>query len=93
MLRFVEHGHAVQMVPVLDDGVAVDTPEDLTRAKRFLDQLDGAVHRRGTVRPSARWDGITSSATRVRSSESPALTPSEQQLRGLPTRPPERLTR
>lgn len=32
MLRFVEHGHAVQMIPVLDDGIAVDTPEDLVRA-------------------------------------------------------------
>ncbi|WP_371602280.1 3-deoxy-manno-octulosonate cytidylyltransferase [Streptomyces sp. NBC_01220] len=71
MLRFVEHGHAVQMVPVLDDGVAVDTPEDLTRAETFLDQYDGAVRTRGTVRRSARWDGITSSATRARSSERP----------------------
>ncbi|MEU8589371.1 3-deoxy-manno-octulosonate cytidylyltransferase [Streptomyces sp. NPDC048664] len=59
MLRFVEHGHAVRMVPVLDDGLAVDTPEDLTRAERFLDQLEGAVHRRGTDRPSARRDGTT----------------------------------
>lgn len=38
MLRFVEHGHAVRMVPVLDNGVAVDTPEDLARAERLLDQ-------------------------------------------------------
>ncbi|MEU5840066.1 3-deoxy-manno-octulosonate cytidylyltransferase [Streptomyces diacarni] len=38
MLRFVEHGQVVQMVPVLDDGVAVDTPEDLARAKRLLNQ-------------------------------------------------------
>ena len=29
MLRFVEHGHAVQMIPVADDGVTVDAPEDL----------------------------------------------------------------
>ncbi|SCD43352.1 3-deoxy-manno-octulosonate cytidylyltransferase (CMP-KDO synthetase) [Streptomyces sp. BpilaLS-43] len=71
MLRFVEHGHTVQMVPVLDDGVAVDTLEDLTRAERLLEQLDGAVHRRETARPSARWDGITPSATRARSTDSP----------------------
>ncbi|MFD8607397.1 3-deoxy-manno-octulosonate cytidylyltransferase [Streptomyces sp. NPDC059631] len=36
MLRFIEHGHAVQMVPVTDDGVAVDTPEDLARASILL---------------------------------------------------------
>lgn len=71
MLRFVEHGHTVQMVSVPDDGLAVDTPEDLTRAERFLDQYDEAVRTHGTVRRSARWDGITSSATRARSSESP----------------------
>ncbi|MEJ8639073.1 3-deoxy-manno-octulosonate cytidylyltransferase [Streptomyces sp. MS2.AVA.5] len=38
MLRFVEHGHAVQMIPVEDDGVAVDTPEDLARAESLLTQ-------------------------------------------------------
>ncbi|MFE2498578.1 3-deoxy-manno-octulosonate cytidylyltransferase [Streptomyces scopuliridis] len=38
MLRFVEHGHAVQMIPVADDGVAVDTPEDLVRANGLLAQ-------------------------------------------------------
>jgi 3-deoxy-manno-octulosonate cytidylyltransferase (CMP-KDO synthetase) len=36
MLRFVEHGHTVQMVLVTDDGVAVDTPEDLARADSLL---------------------------------------------------------
>ncbi|MBK3560424.1 3-deoxy-manno-octulosonate cytidylyltransferase [Streptomyces sp. MBT56] len=36
MLRFVEHGHAVRMIPVRDDGVAVDTPEDLARAESLL---------------------------------------------------------
>ncbi|MEW1996934.1 3-deoxy-manno-octulosonate cytidylyltransferase [Streptomyces coelicoflavus] len=36
MLRFVEHGHAVQMIPVMDGGVAVDTPEDLARAESLL---------------------------------------------------------
>jgi len=36
MLRFVEHGHDVQMVPVMDNGVAVDTPEDLARAFLLL---------------------------------------------------------
>lgn len=38
MLRFVEHGHAVQMIPVADDGVAVDTPDDLARADGLLAQ-------------------------------------------------------
>ncbi|MFD1277611.1 cytidylyltransferase domain-containing protein [Streptomyces kaempferi] len=38
MLRFVEHGHAVQMITVEDDGVAVDTPEDLARAESLLTQ-------------------------------------------------------
>ncbi|MFD8011583.1 3-deoxy-manno-octulosonate cytidylyltransferase [Streptomyces sp. NPDC058955] len=36
MLRFIEHGHRVKMLPVMDDGLAVDTPEDLARASRFL---------------------------------------------------------
>ncbi|MFG2899086.1 3-deoxy-manno-octulosonate cytidylyltransferase [Streptomyces zaomyceticus] len=36
MLRFVEHGHGVRMLPVSDDGLSVDTPEDLARASRFL---------------------------------------------------------
>ncbi|MEU9859337.1 3-deoxy-manno-octulosonate cytidylyltransferase [Streptomyces sp. NPDC047971] len=36
MLRFVEHGHRVRMLSVVDDGLAVDTPEDLARASRFL---------------------------------------------------------
>ncbi|MFD9291986.1 3-deoxy-manno-octulosonate cytidylyltransferase [Streptomyces sp. NPDC060030] len=38
MLRFVEHGHAVRMVPVVDDGIAVDTPTDLARAGILLTQ-------------------------------------------------------
>ncbi|MEV5150875.1 3-deoxy-manno-octulosonate cytidylyltransferase [Streptomyces werraensis] len=36
MLRFVEHGHGVRMLPVIDDGLAVDTPEDLARANMLL---------------------------------------------------------
>nr|WP_256098539.1 3-deoxy-manno-octulosonate cytidylyltransferase [Streptomyces agglomeratus] len=36
MLRFVEHGHEVRMLPVIDDGLAVDTPEDLARASMLL---------------------------------------------------------
>ncbi|WP_330300607.1 3-deoxy-manno-octulosonate cytidylyltransferase [Streptomyces sp. NBC_00503] len=36
MLRFVEHGHAVRMIPVVDDGLSVDTPEDLARAEGHL---------------------------------------------------------
>ncbi|MGW2657567.1 3-deoxy-manno-octulosonate cytidylyltransferase [Streptomyces sp. NPDC001478] len=36
MLRLVEHGHAVHMVCVQDDGIAVDTPEDLARAESLV---------------------------------------------------------
>ncbi|MFD5794848.1 hypothetical protein ACFWIO_15105 [Streptomyces diastatochromogenes] len=32
MLRFIEHGHCVRMFRVVDEGLAVDTPEDLMRA-------------------------------------------------------------
>ncbi|MER5689406.1 3-deoxy-manno-octulosonate cytidylyltransferase [Streptomyces sp. NPDC002205] len=53
MLRFVEHGHAVQMVPVLDDGVAVDTPEDLARAESLLAQYAGGCLTRGAAGRSA----------------------------------------
>ncbi|MFD9967666.1 3-deoxy-manno-octulosonate cytidylyltransferase [Streptomyces sp. NPDC059011] len=36
MLRFVEHGHGVRMLPVTDNSLAVDTPEDLARASMLL---------------------------------------------------------
>lgn len=36
MLRLLEHGHAVQMVKVNDEGIAVDTPQDLQRAQCLL---------------------------------------------------------
>ncbi|AKJ10129.1 3-deoxy-manno-octulosonate cytidylyltransferase [Streptomyces incarnatus] len=36
MLRFIEHGHDVRMLGVADDGLAVDTPEDLARAGTLL---------------------------------------------------------
>ncbi|MFT9784723.1 3-deoxy-manno-octulosonate cytidylyltransferase [Streptomyces rhizosphaericola] len=36
MLRFVEHGHGVRMLGVVDEGIAVDTPEDLARASMLL---------------------------------------------------------
>ncbi|MFF1743761.1 3-deoxy-manno-octulosonate cytidylyltransferase [Streptomyces mirabilis] len=36
MLRLVEHGHGLQMLPVEDEGIAVDTPEDLERACAML---------------------------------------------------------
>ncbi len=36
MLRFIEHGYGVRMLPVADEGVAVDTPEDLARAFKLL---------------------------------------------------------
>ncbi|WP_344612577.1 3-deoxy-manno-octulosonate cytidylyltransferase [Dactylosporangium salmoneum] len=38
MLRLTEHGHGVKMIHVADDGVAVDTPEDLARAEVLLVQ-------------------------------------------------------
>ncbi|MFE5934274.1 3-deoxy-manno-octulosonate cytidylyltransferase [Streptomyces sp. NPDC056470] len=41
MLRFVEHGHGVQMLAVVDDGVAVDTPDDLVRAGAILQSRTG----------------------------------------------------
>ncbi|UQA96623.1 glycosyltransferase family protein [Streptomyces halobius] len=37
-LRFIEHSHYVRMLPVVDSGVAVDTPEDLVRACFLLEQ-------------------------------------------------------
>lgn len=36
MMRFIEHGYAVRTVLVEDDGMAVDTPEDLRRAATRL---------------------------------------------------------
>ncbi|MEU8806296.1 3-deoxy-manno-octulosonate cytidylyltransferase [Streptomyces violaceoruber] len=45
MLRFVEHGHDVHMVLVQDDGVAVDTPQDLVRAESYLNQCDAGLAR------------------------------------------------
>ena len=37
ILRFLEMGHLVRMVEVKGSPVAVDTPEDLERAKTLLD--------------------------------------------------------
>ncbi|MFE9880188.1 3-deoxy-manno-octulosonate cytidylyltransferase [Streptomyces sp. NPDC005784] len=36
MLRFIEHGYGVRMLQVADEGIAVDTPEDLARAFAIL---------------------------------------------------------
>ena len=36
ILRFVEMGMTVRMVQVDSVGIAIDTPEDLDRAKQFL---------------------------------------------------------
>ncbi|MGX1134962.1 3-deoxy-manno-octulosonate cytidylyltransferase (CMP-KDO synthetase) [Streptomyces glaucescens] len=36
MLRFIEHGHDVRMLGVADEGLAIDTPEDLARASTLL---------------------------------------------------------
>ncbi|MET7901944.1 hypothetical protein ABZS86_10785 [Streptomyces sp. NPDC005355] len=38
MLRFVEHGHGVRKLCVEDDGLSVDTREDLLRAGALLVQ-------------------------------------------------------
>lgn len=43
MLRLLEHGHHVRMVPVSDHGIAVDTPEDLVRAGALL-KSEGRQH-------------------------------------------------
>ncbi|MFD3844050.1 hypothetical protein ACFWWC_49000 [Streptomyces sp. NPDC058642] len=36
MLRLIEHGHGVRMLRVADEGLAIDTPEDLVRASTLL---------------------------------------------------------
>jgi 3-deoxy-manno-octulosonate cytidylyltransferase (CMP-KDO synthetase) len=36
ILRFVEMGMTVRMIQVDSVGIAIDTPEDLERAKQFL---------------------------------------------------------
>ncbi|WP_369394386.1 hypothetical protein AB5J72_47760 [Streptomyces sp. CG1] len=36
MLRFIEQGHDQRMLGVVDQGLAVDTPEDLARASTLL---------------------------------------------------------
>ncbi|MFI9201643.1 3-deoxy-manno-octulosonate cytidylyltransferase [Streptomyces sp. NPDC053048] len=36
MLRLVEHGYGVRMLPVSDNGFAIDTPDDLERARAML---------------------------------------------------------
>jgi 3-deoxy-manno-octulosonate cytidylyltransferase (CMP-KDO synthetase) len=36
MLRFIEHGHKVKMVPTEYITHAVDTPEDLKRVEKLL---------------------------------------------------------
>jgi 3-deoxy-manno-octulosonate cytidylyltransferase (CMP-KDO synthetase) len=36
VLRFLELGFNVSMIEVRENGLAIDTPEDLERAKRFL---------------------------------------------------------
>ena len=36
ILRFLELGFRVAMIEVQENGIAIDTPEDLERAKQFL---------------------------------------------------------
>ncbi|ALM37702.1 hypothetical protein SFR_1087 [Streptomyces sp. FR-008] len=43
MLRLLEHGHQVWIVPVSDHGIAVHTPEDLVRAGALL-KSEGRQH-------------------------------------------------
>tara|TARA_Y100001936_G_scaffold249148_1_gene298711 strand:- start:1312 stop:2064 length:753 start_codon:yes stop_codon:yes gene_type:complete len=40
MLRFIENGYAVRMVEVDDQGLSVDTPEDLKRVEKFLNEFN-----------------------------------------------------
>jgi 3-deoxy-manno-octulosonate cytidylyltransferase (CMP-KDO synthetase) len=46
MLRLLEHGHPVHLVITEDNGIAVDTPEDLRHAERLL---PGTTSRRHTA--------------------------------------------
>lgn len=52
MLRLLEHGHHVRMIPVSDRGIAVDTPEDLARAGALL-ELERTVTASGTLPSSS----------------------------------------
>ena len=36
MLRYIENGYAVRMVEVQDEGLSVDTIEDLKRVEEFI---------------------------------------------------------
>ncbi len=40
MLRYIENGYAVRMVEVDDHGLSVDTPEDLQRVEKFLNEYN-----------------------------------------------------
>jgi len=40
MLRFLENGYDVKMVKVDDEGLSVDTPEDLTRVEKFINAFN-----------------------------------------------------
>jgi 3-deoxy-manno-octulosonate cytidylyltransferase (CMP-KDO synthetase) len=40
MMRAVEYGHRIRMVPCGQQVVGVDTPEDLTRASKLMEQDD-----------------------------------------------------
>lgn len=51
MLRFVEHGYRVRMLRVADEGLSVDTPEDLARAGALLTQRAAAFRATSEVSP------------------------------------------
>lgn len=40
MLRYIENGYAVRMIEVDDEGLSVDTPEDLQRVEKFLNDFN-----------------------------------------------------
>jgi len=39
MLRYIENGYAVNMVEVEDEGLSVDTIEDLKKVEEFLNNV------------------------------------------------------
>ena len=38
VLRFLELGYSVQMIPLSGDGIAVDVPEDIIKVETYLNE-------------------------------------------------------